>query len=223
MRPADRYLELGDVDHPRARSFLCHAAIALAATTVCLCSPAAAQLRSAVPARAPAVATEPSGPLPDEVTVDAPDGRHPDPTDFPDCVMTRTLDIGGCSRRIAAERYWFLERCFDRHSRESQPVIIRACTFAIRNDFLEGRDRAYLFVNRADAYFRLGSMQAALADYNRALKLAPRRAELYYNRGVYYATLGDFVQARADFAAAAQLDSKLTAALLMKQRVGDGR
>jgi tetratricopeptide (TPR) repeat protein len=223
MREAREQFESSLAGHPRARSFLCHAAVTFTAIALCVSSPAGAQLRLAPSAPAPQPAPELTGAPSEAVTIDAPDERSPEPTHFADCVMTEIHDIGACSLRIAAERYWFVERCFDRLSKESQLVIIRACTFAIRNDLLAGPDRAYLFVNRADAYFRLGLGKFALADYNRAIKLSPRRAVLYYNRGVYYATIGDFTRARADFDSALRLDSKLTAASRMEHRlVGDG-
>jgi hypothetical protein len=199
--------------------FSIHVAIVFIAVTSCMSSPVSAQSRrtAATPVTQPTA--ELTDPTPDAVTIEAPDVRPPEPTDFYDCMMESTANIGDCSLRIAAERHRLLERCFDRDAQGSQPVIIRACTFAIQNDFLEGRDRAYLFVNRADAYFRLGLMKLALADYNKAIRLSPRRATLYFNRGVYYATTGEFVRARADFDAALHFDSKLTAALRMENRL----
>jgi len=155
---------------------------------------------------------------PDAVIVSAPGEPLPEPTDFVDC-LSEGRGLTDCALAAAAERHRVLERCLDRESTEGPQVVIRACTFAIHNDLLEGRNRAYLFVNRADAYFKLNHGNWALADYNKAIKLWPRLASLYYNRGVYYATAGDFVRAHADFDSALRLDPKLVPAQRMQGKL----
>ena len=75
------------------------------------------------------------------------------------------------------ERHRLLERCLDSNSTESPQVIIQACTESITQQILQLKGEAYEFVNRADAYFRLGLVRRALEDYNRAIHISSGTAE----------------------------------------------
>ena len=61
------------------------------------------------------------------------------------------------------------------------------------------------YLNRGNARYDLGDKQAAIQDYNQALKINPNNADAYYNRGNAYATLGDKFQAISDFQQAAKI------------------
>jgi tetratricopeptide (TPR) repeat protein len=53
--------------------------------------------------------------------------------------------------------------------------------------------------DRAQAYFRLGSYEQALADYATVLDHAPQQVEAHLNRGLTYAALGNYPEALRDF------------------------
>jgi hypothetical protein len=98
------------------------------------------------------------------------------PTEFNDCVREtggETLrDIGICAQKLDMERHIVLERCLNRSSSTAPPMVIQACAASLDHNILEGKQRYFLFVNRADAYFALGDKVRALDDYNKAVQLA---------------------------------------------------
>jgi tetratricopeptide (TPR) repeat protein len=109
------------------------------------------------------------------------------PTEFTDCIREtggETLrDIGICAQKLDMERHIVLERCLNRSSNTTPPMVIQACTASLDHNILEGKQRLFLLVNRAEAYFIQGDRSRALDDYNEAVGLAPSNATLYYNRG----------------------------------------
>jgi Tfp pilus assembly protein PilF len=54
-------------------------------------------------------------------------------------------------------------------------------------------------------FWRLGQQQKALAEFGRALQLAPDYAQAYFNRGLLYAERAEKALAQADFEQAASL------------------
>lgn len=64
----------------------------------------------------------------------------------------------------------------------------------------------YLFVRRGDAYWNQGQAAAALADYDRAIALAPHNAELYAQKGLALNQLGRWEAAYQACATAVRLD-----------------
>src|ERR1700722_17307465 len=61
-----------------------------------------------------------------------------------------------------------------------------ACTSAIDANVYQPRQLALLYLGRANVYDFVGEQPKALADYNKAIELAPDFAGIYYNRGVYF-------------------------------------
>ncbi len=63
-----------------------------------------------------------------------------------------------------------------------------------------------LYFTRALAKYKLGRKEAAVEDYNEAVRLGPSRKEFYNDRGYVLMELGRYQKARADFRRALQLD-----------------
>jgi tetratricopeptide (TPR) repeat protein len=145
------------------------------------------------------------------------------PDEFSDCMRDRgALDLSNpsataalaiCSAKLDWERRTVIDKCINQDGKSGPPVVIQACTESLDHKILQGRDRIYIFVNRAEAYFTAGDKQHALDDYNEAVKLAPQNAKLYFNRGVFYAAQPDGEAALRDFNAALAIDPKFVPAL----------
>jgi tetratricopeptide (TPR) repeat protein len=67
--------------------------------------------------------------------------------------------------------------------------------------------------NRGVARLRLGDLNRAIADLNRALELAPRDADIYYNRGNALVAAGQYQDAVADYTRAAQINPRFSKAI----------
>lgn len=66
---------------------------------------------------------------------------------------------------------------------------------------------AEVYVNRGIAYYRQGRLIEAIADYNRAIVIAPHYAKAYVDRGIAYYTQGKLDNALSDYNRAITLDS----------------
>jgi tetratricopeptide (TPR) repeat protein len=141
------------------------------------------------------------------------------PDEFTNCVRENGLeamdmrDLAICAARLSMEKHIVIDRCINGSGKSTPPMVIQACTESLDHKILDGSERFYLFVNRAEAYFAEGDRQHALDDYNQAVKLAPHNATLYYNRGVFYAAQPDGDAALKDFDAALSIKPKLVPAL----------
>ncbi len=70
----------------------------------------------------------------------------------------------------------------------------------------------HAFYNRGNAFYYLGVLEKAIADYSRAIVLNPDHAETFYNRANSYADLGDHERAIADYSQAIRLNPDFDAA-----------
>jgi len=77
--------------------------------------------------------------------------------------------------------------------------VISACDRAIASQSLSTAQLEAAFIDRGNAYDDSGNHEAALADYNEALRLNPDDAFVYLNRGVTYQNTGRSELAIADF------------------------
>lgn len=84
--------------------------------------------------------------------------------------------------------------------------VVAACSRLIDAGRAGGRDLAGLLHNRASARSRSGELDAAKADYDRAVTVSPDWALLYYNRADVSLELGDEAAAVADYETAISLD-----------------
>jgi len=97
----------------------------------------------------------------------------------------------------------------DEAAAQAQSHINRATSLVANNDFsgavgeytqaitLKPTDLAY--EGRAQAYTELKQYDLAIADFTKAIELAPDRGGPYYGRGVAYEAMGNLDAAIADF------------------------
>jgi tetratricopeptide (TPR) repeat protein len=85
---------------------------------------------------------------------------------------------------------------------DTSPQAIDACTSAI---FLDPNNDG-AFINRGIAYRRMGELELALHDYDRAISLNPEAADAYNNRGNAYRALNQFDRAVHDYDEAIRLN-----------------
>jgi serine/threonine protein kinase len=74
---------------------------------------------------------------------------------------------------------------------------------------LRGGEQAYIYNNRGVTYYKLGEIEAAITDYNRALALNPEDTLALCNRGNARRKRGRMEDALADYDAAINLDPRL--------------
>jgi Tfp pilus assembly protein PilF len=181
---------------------------------------------SATPPAASATAPTPAtGPLSITVTGKAPGAEPPlpklAPDKFTDCYAsgkTTSPEVADwvameiCEAELSRDTRIVVDKCANRDGNSAPPMAIQACTELLDRKVLQGRDRFYLFVNRANAYFAQGDKQLAFDDYNEAVNLAPKNAKPYFYRGVFNAQT-DVEAALRDFDTALSIDPKLVLAL----------
>jgi tetratricopeptide (TPR) repeat protein len=151
------------------------------------------------------------------------------PDEFSDCMRDRgALDLSNpsataalavCSAKLDWERHLVIDKCVNQDGKSSTAMVIQACTESLEHKILTGRDRIYIFVNRAEAYVAAGDKRRALEDYNDAVKLAPDNPKLYYNRAVFYAMQPDATAALQDLNAALSINAKFVAALQQRAKI----
>jgi tetratricopeptide (TPR) repeat protein len=117
-----------------------------------------------------------------------------------------------CQLELARDERIVIDKCVNRDGKSVPPIAIQACTELLDRNLLQGRDRFYLFVNRALAFLAKGDKERALDDFNTAVKLALKRAQPFYYRGVFYGQ-ANVDAALRDFDMALSIDPKLASAL----------
>jgi len=85
------------------------------------------------------------------------------------------------------------------YSKVADDTVVGACTKLIRSGTLSTRDLAEAFDRRGVAYDHLHQYEAAIADYNEALRLDPDNGNALNNRGVVFKHQKRYSLAIADF------------------------
>lgn len=93
---------------------------------------------------------------------------------------------------------------------------IAACDRAIASLRFSGRELADLHVDRGWAYYSIGRLDRAIADYSEAIKLDPKHAIAFTNRGMAWHDRRDYDRALADTNEAVRLDPKFYFARSMR-------
>lgn len=98
------------------------------------------------------------------------------------------------------------ERCWAQATDKND--AIDRCDKLIRQGGLRGKDLAVAFEGRGFAYTRSKKYDAAIADYNEAIKLWPDYWDIYFERAMAYALSGDMERATDDYAKVVALNPK---------------
>jgi tetratricopeptide (TPR) repeat protein len=110
--------------------------------------------------------------------------------------------------------------CTEGEPNGTAPVRIEsACTSAIDAKVYQPTQLALLYLGRANVYDFMGEKSKALADYDKAIEIAPDFAGIYFNRGVYFASQNDLDAALKDYDAALRLDPDMVSALYNRARI----
>jgi lipoprotein NlpI len=91
-------------------------------------------------------------------------------------------------------------------------AAIEGCTKIIEDQKQKPKGRAAAYFNRGNAHTAKGNHDAAIADYDEAIKLDPKNASAYNNRGNAKNDKGDGEGALADFDAAIKANARYAAA-----------
>jgi len=190
-------------------------------------SPSNPPADSATPPNTGAVATTPATSTPSITVTGQTPHAEPSlpklpPDQFTECYAVHAtagpdvLDWVGmetCQAQLAADTRIVIDKCVNRDGQSAPPTAVQACTELLDRKILQGRDRLYIFVNRAKAYFAQGDKRRALDDYNEAVKVAPKNAMAYYYRGLFYTAQTDGDAALREFDTALSVDPKFVPAL----------
>ena len=85
-------------------------------------------------------------------------------------------------------------------------VAIAACDRAIESRTFSGRELAALHNDRGWAYYGMGNLARAIADYTEAIRINPKDAATFTNRGIAWHDRRDHDRALADTSEAIRLD-----------------
>jgi tetratricopeptide (TPR) repeat protein len=101
-----------------------------------------------------------------------------------------------------------MDQCSNKNSALSPDHVISACTEAIKSGSWRGKDLAWAYEQRGNAYLDNEDPDNAIADYNEAIRLNPKDTFAYSDRGNAYRIKHDYDHAITDYNEAIRLDAK---------------
>lgn len=123
---------------------------------------------------------------------------------FPLPVFSQALVVFGGDEKARA--------CYDNaeYAAQNMPIIHRAllepCNYALEFGSLSLADRAATYANRGIILAANEDIDAAMADYRKAVAIRPQAPEIYVNRGNAYFLDRDYGMALQDYEKAIDLD-----------------
>jgi tetratricopeptide (TPR) repeat protein len=130
-------------------------------------------------------------------------------------VLLATILCGLAGAAAADDR----ETC----ERETGGAALAACTRAIESGQYAGVALAKLHTDRGVELKRKGDLDAAIADYDRAIALNGQDMFAFNNRGNAWRDKGDLTRALSDYTAALRIDPDYAAAYTNRGRVHELR
>jgi tetratricopeptide (TPR) repeat protein len=91
-------------------------------------------------------------------------------------------------------------------------VTDRAGSITVPDRIAQSNESLQTYLDRADAKVQMGDFKGAIAEFDRAIQLAPNNPKIYENRGYAKFDLNDYKDAIIDFDRAIQIDRSYTKA-----------
>ena len=113
--------------------------------------------------------------------------------------------------------------CYEKFATADYKGAIRYCTSAIDSGELQDPDLIAALINRGVAHKSIGDYESAIADYTRALRIAPNDALLYQNRANALHEMGDDDAALEDIQKSIDLDPKSAGAWYVRGAIAEAR
>lgn len=113
--------------------------------------------------------------------------------------------------------------CYSKFATADYKGAIGYCTGAIESGELSDPDLIAALINRGVAYKSSGQYELAVADYTRALRLAPNDALLYQNRANALREMGDYDAALEDIQKSIGLDPESAGAWYVRGAIAEAR
>jgi len=113
--------------------------------------------------------------------------------------------------------------CYSKFATADYRGAIGYCTSAIDSGELSDPDLIAALINRGVAYKSIGEYESAVADYTRALRIAPNDALLYQNRANARREMGDYDAALDDIQKSIDLDPKSAGAWYVRGAIAEAR
>jgi len=96
---------------------------------------------------------------------------------------------------LAQDRTAAMDECLG----DDANIVIAGCTALIDSGWDSERNLAVSYFHRGRAYFRLENYDAALRDFDEAIRLRPNFLNAFFQRGDIYLTKADYDAAIRDF------------------------
>jgi tetratricopeptide (TPR) repeat protein len=122
--------------------------------------------------------------------------------------VTATLGLMLSTASVTAQSREDMARCADDGTTFSPDQQIAGCSAVIASAKLRGKRLSNIYYNRGITYQNKKDNERALADYDEAIRLDPKKDVAFNNRGRIYQAKGDHTRALADFSEAIRIDSK---------------
>lgn len=113
--------------------------------------------------------------------------------------------------------------CYAQFSTGDNKAAIDYCSRAISSGELGEPDLIAALINRGVAYKNVGDLNAAIADYTQALRIAPRDALLYQNRANALREMGAFDAALVDIEQSLALDAERPGAWYVRGAINEAQ